>query len=471
MSDKNIKIGIGVTGAPQAAAEIERVEKATKDLDQASDAASRRTQDLDANVSKIGRAQTGQAVAQLAEKVGMIGSKMIEVAADVREFDAVMADRLENTGRAIQETTAAASTMAMGFAVGGPLGAGIAGIITLLGKAGEEFIKMRAAQESLTNAEAQAVEMNERLQRALANYTRELQNNDAADRLKEQADAASALADQLERVSELERARAQADAAARDRQDAARIRAGEAPEDVQAQRARDDAAAEKAAIDAEIDRARARDAAAAANSMGSRFEAERLENDPTATPKAREDARRKAEADLEAARRADDERIRAEAIGAERRRGVDERAAGTVERLEAQKVERLRREALREAEKQERERERAEDEARRRREQDLTGQAESAEGRLDATARRFGTSARDKGLNTRNSTLAGIGKSLMDGTDAGELQRIGDLIAEKQRELGAGNVQALRTVLAELQKQAAEIAALKGQIKQSRAGK
>lgn len=107
---------------------------------------------LGENVSEITQAQKGRAIADLAGNVGLIGRKFKEAASEVREFDVEAADKLQATGERIEAVSGAVSQMALGFAVGGPLGAGVAalgvGIGVLVNNFKEaEVAAIRAAAE------------------------------------------------------------------------------------------------------------------------------------------------------------------------------------------------------------------------------------------------------------------------------------------------------------------------------------
>lgn len=90
---------------------------------------------------------------------------------------------------------------------------------------------------------------------------------------------------------------------------------------------------------------------------------------------------------------------------------------------------------------------------------------EEREGGLDASARKRGLGVRDAGNRRKNETLQTVGKALADGTDEGELQKLGDMIREKQKENGAAMTAALLEIISGLQEQAQQVAAIKSQVK------
>ncbi len=136
--------------AAQARAEIGGLEE---DITEAAEGAADGAEKLSDNVSKIARLQRGQVLVDLAGQVGKIGAKFSETADQVESFDANLAATLRNTGSQISTVANVASTMAMGFAVGGPLGAGVAGIGALLSELVGDYI---AAGQAAVEAAAKS---------------------------------------------------------------------------------------------------------------------------------------------------------------------------------------------------------------------------------------------------------------------------------------------------------------------------
>lgn len=195
MAAKKIEIEIVGKGGDQAAAEIKKVEsaqaeltettqaaastgvedldaqlealkaraealrentEATEDLGEASADASEKSGDLDENVSKIARAQKAQAVAQLAGEVGKVGQKFKDVADEVESFDAQLANSLRNTGKNIEQTASAVSALALGFAVGGPLGAAAAGVGVVISELISSYVEAGQAAVEMEQKSAAA---------------------------------------------------------------------------------------------------------------------------------------------------------------------------------------------------------------------------------------------------------------------------------------------------------------------------
>lgn len=146
---KNIEIRIAATGGDQAASEISKSSDAVDTLNE--------------NVKNIERVQTAQAVASLAEGVGKLGQQFRDAAEEVEEFDKDAADALRNTARHLEDIGSKVSTVAAGFAAGGPLGAALASLgvfiqaVTTKFKENEiQALKSAAAEKAAMEESAQA---------------------------------------------------------------------------------------------------------------------------------------------------------------------------------------------------------------------------------------------------------------------------------------------------------------------------
>lgn len=148
--------------ADEAARQLgEGIEELEEGLQELGDTAGRANEEgvaLDENVSRIARAQKAQVLAQIADGVGKIGAEFKEAADEVREFDEDLADTLQTTGESIEQVTGAVSQLALGFAVGGPLGAGIAGIGVLVGGLANEYKKVQIEALRAAAAEREALD-------------------------------------------------------------------------------------------------------------------------------------------------------------------------------------------------------------------------------------------------------------------------------------------------------------------------
>lgn len=87
---------------------------------------------------------------------------------------------------------------------------------------------------------------------------------------------------------------------------------------------------------------------------------------------------------------------------------------------------------------------------------------------LNSDARTTGRQIKGAGLKSGNKTLQGIGDKLSDGTNADELRRIGDMVVDKQRELGERTVATLTKLLGALGQQAKKIEVVEHQIRNMR---
>ena len=118
--------------AAEAAAELKdelaKIEQELQGVSDTGEDANKQASDLEKNVEGISRAQKGQIVAQLAQGVGKIADKFREAASEVQEFDKEAAAGMRQTADRIDGVTTAVSSLALGFAAGGPLGAGLAAV-------------------------------------------------------------------------------------------------------------------------------------------------------------------------------------------------------------------------------------------------------------------------------------------------------------------------------------------------------
>jgi hypothetical protein len=118
---KNIEIKIAATGGGESAAEICKVGEATQE-------ASENTNNLDDAMGKVARAQQAMAVVKLAEDAGKLAGRFREAADSVEDFDKDAAVALRDTARHIDDVSNSISSVAAGFAAGGPLGAALASL-------------------------------------------------------------------------------------------------------------------------------------------------------------------------------------------------------------------------------------------------------------------------------------------------------------------------------------------------------
>ncbi len=139
MADKDIIIGLKTTGDTAGAEAVKEsifaVEDAAKQAERELDVVEAKRRQarnagpdggLEKQVDQIAMLQKSQVVSQLGEQLTKIGPKFKEIADSVRGFDADLAATLETTGQVVSKAGEAASTIALGFAAGGPVGAALA---------------------------------------------------------------------------------------------------------------------------------------------------------------------------------------------------------------------------------------------------------------------------------------------------------------------------------------------------------
>jgi hypothetical protein len=159
--------------ADAALARIDALDESAGDAGETMKETAKSAGDMDENVSQISRVQKAQAIADLASAVGKIGERFRATANEVRQYDSAAADALEETANNIEKTSGAVTQLALGFAVGGPLGAGIAalgvaatGLMDAFQEAEVAAIKAGAAQtKAMQDAEAATREAAEQAER------------------------------------------------------------------------------------------------------------------------------------------------------------------------------------------------------------------------------------------------------------------------------------------------------------------
>jgi hypothetical protein len=148
--------------ATEAAAELEQgleaIREKVAEVTEETEAAAEQSSDLDENVRQITRAQKAQALAQIAGEVGKIANRFREAAAEVEEFDQAAAASMRQTADRIEKVTGAVSTLALGFAVGGPLGAGVAALGLSINALLDAFQAAEVAAIKSAAAQKQAME-------------------------------------------------------------------------------------------------------------------------------------------------------------------------------------------------------------------------------------------------------------------------------------------------------------------------
>lgn len=140
----------------QAAAEsVREVTKETEKLVETVEEVDKKSDKLDENVEKITRLQKAQVIAQLGGQVSQLGAAFNTVADGIESFDKDGAKSLRSIGDNLETAGSAVTSLAIGFAVGGPLGAGVAAlgegvkyVATEMGKAAEEAVKMEAKYDT-----------------------------------------------------------------------------------------------------------------------------------------------------------------------------------------------------------------------------------------------------------------------------------------------------------------------------------
>lgn len=326
----------------------------------------------------------------------------------------------------------------------------------LLSDDSEEFRVLIAPPATLSENEQK------RLQDAVGSLLTYHAASDAADRLngirEKSKEAIDAEISSLESLNRIQNADDSAYKAQRDREDAAAIRGGAAPEDVKSKRARDDAAMELRKIDREegIARAGLRDASNAA--IGAEGNLNIIKQSPNATPEQIAEAQKTADELKERLRVMEQKAEEQRRINSSRRREVRDRAQGRIEGYQADKDDRLQREADQQAARAKRD---ADDKASR--EDAARRKAETDASKRDREAAGIGREAvgiLPKGVSEKfRAAVEAASAGLQDGDQGGELERLAGYIeklaASAQRNKAVSEAQRIK--IAQLEKRISQL--------------
>jgi hypothetical protein len=385
MSDgKNIEIKIAVTGGDQAAAEVRKVEQAAQTLEtsggesqalggmlegipeQADEAATsvkklgesaaetgKQFEDAGPKLDRIANIQKAEVLNGLAQAAGQLGERVRQAAGEFEGAEPQFRKTLEGIAEGLDATTGALSGAAQGFAVGGPFGAAIGALVGgVMPEFKEALDDMVSSLANESEAKARAAEMAQKLaemQRmgvdayyAAADASEELKRitDDTTESIDAQKEA-------LESRNRVLAAEDRAAAATRDREDAARIAAGEAPEKVKADRASFDAQKERERMTREEEAGRAGIQEAYDAAQAAKGEAAKVSAAENATPEQiaeAEKAAKELEAKFQKLQKDYQELV---AINRARRVETSEREKGKIEAAGRQYQERQTRERTR----------------------------------------------------------------------------------------------------------------------------
>lgn len=215
MADKEIKIGLTVTGDAKP---IEDTAAALDDLQTKAVDTADNTRDMTDAMEETAEATRGTqravaalTIAQLAGQVSSLGQRMRSLADDIRSVDPALADAMDGWGNLASTAGNAASTIAMGFATGGPIGAAVGGLVAVINFAqGEMEEAAKDAQREIADSQKKTEKIlqdvkarQEEASRAAAAATERMarQQSAAYDRVRASIEAA---ADAQERLLALQ---------------------------------------------------------------------------------------------------------------------------------------------------------------------------------------------------------------------------------------------------------------------------
>ena len=455
---KNIEVRIAATGGSEAAAEVRKVESAVESLDSSASASSQGIDDLNAQLDemraraealkeetvevakeqesanqamRLGRSAAiglGIGGATVAKIFGEISKGLASLDIEkLREMDAAMAAQVE-TARGWSEV----------------LTDPINGIQRLISGStiGEAFSDVN--DQLARNAEMQA----EAIDRMIQNGRRTAAEISA---LAKEIAAANAVLDAKDETSGL----------VRDREDAARIRAGVPKEDVQAERAARDRDIELERLNRTLQPKAAATQARFDDAQQAQGNAGRVQTDPRATPQDRQKALAEAEKARIAFEEAKAEYDAAKALVMERRNAVREQFTTTVDELGGNKAARLAKE------RDEETRRRARDEADARRAQ-LEAQREAQRTALAGRAAGNEARVRNAPASQGNRLLQDLAGDIGNADSEAEIAALGAKITASQGQLSAAMVNSLRQILTQQEAMVQQIAALEANIKSTR---
>jgi hypothetical protein len=451
--EKRIEIQMAAVGAQEAASAINQSTEAVKGLstatdDQAKATAAAATEENQGRQINIERAKV---LKDVADKTAMVGEAIRKSAEDFRESDPATAQTLETMANGLEQVGGMAAYASQGFAIAGPAGAAVGAALAV---ASTQVTALYDAYVDLMNGMKERKDSFQTLAEAEeshASHHEEMVSRQKAagfkELLEDQTEAARKLSLELAALEKVEAATARLDTAKKNREDQARIEAGEDPETVRADRALWDEEQAKQRIESSLARKK--------SAMQSAIQiAETAENDATAAESAVGLDPEKVKARREkatAAKRAADDAAR-EYDDASNLAGIDK---ATIEETTAAKVEKeksaLRNRKQREAEAQNR--------------KDMTSmlanEEQEARGGLDAASddasRKFAIAAGRAPNKTVGTALDKISNSLDDGTNSKEIEKLQQQFSKATAGMGGATVSALAKMLAEMEAQAKKI--------------
>ncbi len=339
---KGIEIKIAAIGGDQAAAEIRKVEGAVKDL-------------------PAGSSEAGAGVADLSEKL----AEMKQRAEGLREASADLGEETQKNTQRNNLAKAASIGLAAGGAVVaktfGEIAKGLASIdlaklATMDAEMAAQIETAKGWSEILTDPlnGIQRLISGATISEAFADLNDQLSRNaemqaEAVNRMtmagRKTAEELKDIARDIAAANEIIEAKQASDAKARDVTDAARERAGEAPEDIRVERAAYDRDQRKDAVDRGLGPVRAKTQALFEDAEIAKANAATVAADSRATKPAIDDANAKAKAAEKLFLDAKKEYNTAAAVASEKRRGIVSEYTGEVADAEADKAERLKKQA------------------------------------------------------------------------------------------------------------------------------
>mgnify|MGYP000238074888 FL=1 len=459
-------------------AKMERASVETKETGAALEEVGSEAEATGPKLDKIINIQRAQVVAELAKGFGLMGEKMRDAAGEFAAADPKLAKTLENTALGLDSVSSALTGAAAGFALGGPFGAAV-GTLTgaLLPSFNAALDEMVTSLAKASAAESEAARMAAMLADARnGNLTATLNAAEASAALAASYSQETAEIDKLiatiERRNKLTAANETADEAGGEREDARRIRNGEDPQTVKQERVAFNEAADIVKVDRGIESKRTgiRETKNAAIKAEGEFEGMKVRGG--VTPEQLADSEKIVTDLKERVAQMEAALAEAESLAVPKKREIREKAAGKIEDLAGQRSQRKAAEKQRADADAEREEKRQEKEAAQSKREAGQAARDAGQGGLDDNARRAstrfgeaGATAGKKGNEKLSAALAGISKTLENGTNEKEMAAVAEKFKAATEGMGGATLGTMERMLDIMTEQAKRVSVIEGRLK------
>lgn len=477
MAEKRIEIQMATVGAEAAAAEVSKAADATQKLSNAQQDQAKAVQKHAEEHGKAAEAagRSYDRMGSFATQAGyQISDFAVQVQGGTSALTAFSQQAPQLIGAAQQMGVSFSSMMSMSVGLGTAISIGTVAAGIGIRMLSAEYEKMSSAQDGAEASAARLAASIKMLDEAKAGHAAMVIYQNIADELRDAELSAEALVAATKELAKIDEARGKLKDSQRDWTDAARLRAGDAPETVAADRAAYDATRQKESIDARVKgaedaaktardlwlKAEWRDLKAPANLPESERLANQVDNVQKQADMERAELRLKRERELaEIEKTTIDNKTRLiqlnqeEALKKRQEAEAAEKSKSGFSRMSAQ--DKAIDDAMRTAGRQH------EQDAMESARDDLEGQSATAGARFSAAAGNAPTRA-------SRDALRRIGSGLADGTNARELAKMRDEFDKATEGMTGATVATMRSMLAALDAATKRIEALEKRSKATR---